>query len=186
MSHIQSSPHPGQPVVNEITASLSSLSTRESTSSTVTLVKLSNQGRQLLLFEMGLNPLYLLLAGSTPGFPSTFPWPLHVIERYFPQSRSTSRLHIPRSRSRSPICIYLLPFFVFCSHCNSPRFTYSNRQVLAALVTSANTPLPPNAYTFLMVRMTFPRRGAENLVHHYVSIRQVIPARQTSPFSNVP
>ena len=48
MSHIQSSPYPALPVVDEVKDSLSRLSTRESTYSAVTLIKPNNQGRQLL------------------------------------------------------------------------------------------------------------------------------------------
>jgi hypothetical protein len=34
-----------------------------------------------------------------------------------------------------------------------------------------------------MVRMTFPRRGAENLVHHFLSIRRVTPTGPSLPLS---
>ena len=44
-------------------------------------------------------------------------------------------------------------------------------------------PHPLNAHVFLMVRMTFPRRGAENLVHNFVPTRRVTPTCPSSPFS---
>jgi hypothetical protein len=77
--------------------------------------------------------------------------------------------------------MYLSPTF-FGFRFNSPCFTSSNRQVLVALVTSALPPPPANAQTFLMVLMIFPRRGVENLVHHFVSTRRVASSSLSSPF----
>ena len=61
MSRTHSSQHPGLPGVNDITTGLSRLWSREST---VTLVKPSKPGRQLLEFESGSNLYICFLPGS--------------------------------------------------------------------------------------------------------------------------
>jgi hypothetical protein len=109
MSHIQSSLNPGFPVVDETTAGLSRLSSRESTTSSTTLVKSGNQGRQSLWFEL-VSSSYLCFSPVPylrPGSLATFPRPLNLPTC---QRRTTPTLHIPRSRSR--ICTYLLHFLV--------------------------------------------------------------------------
>jgi hypothetical protein len=82
--------------------------------------------------------------------------------------------------------MYLSPAFFFGFRCSSPCSTPSNRQVLVASVTSAPLPPPANGHLSLMVRMIFPRRGAENLVQRLVSTRRVVSTGPSLPLSNAP